>query len=124
MLAEPIRRWIDGALRWLGRCRARADELLTEKLGSALIKRWEHAAFATRIRQIGHGERHCAEPFAFVSGRGARVPGARDAAGTTKLEPGRHRRRPYRRRCQGHGGEALRVRFPCRRSPGLAGGYV
>ena len=46
---------------------------------------------------------------------------ARDAAGTTTLEPGRHRRRPHRRRRQGHRRQALRVRFPRRRSSGLAG---
>ena len=47
--------------------------------------------------------------------------GARDAAGTTRLESGRHGRRPHRRRRQGHRRQALRVRFPRRRSPGLAG---
>ena len=51
---------------------------------------------------------------------GARICRARDAAGTARLEPGRDRHGPHRRRRQGHRRQALRVRFPRRRSPRLA----
>ena len=31
---------------------------------TALTNRWEHAAFATRVREVGHGKRHRAQPVA------------------------------------------------------------
>ena len=53
-----------------------------------------------------------------------RICRARDAAGTARLEPGRHRGRSHRRRRQGDGSQALRIGFSCSRSPGLAAGHV
>ena len=35
---------------------------------ASLAKRWEHEDFATRVRQVGHGEWHCTQPVAFGLG--------------------------------------------------------
>jgi len=61
---------------------------------TALTNRCEHAAFATRVREVGHGERHRAQPVApGISARG-RLPGERVSSGTAGLEAGRQWRRP------------------------------
>ena len=79
--------------------------------------------FTTRVRQVGHGERHCSQCVAPGNRRGARICRARDAAGTAGLEPGRHWGRPHRRRRQGNRSQTLRVRLSCSRSPELAAGH-
>ena len=77
---------------------------------------------ATRVRQVGHGERHRAQPVAFgIGGRGPTFAARETLPGRTSWNPAANGRRPHRRRRQGHRRQALRLRFSRRRSPGLAG---
>src|ERR1700730_9923153 len=72
-------------------------QVLSPSLVTTLTKRGDNAAFATGVREVGHGEWYFAWPVAVGLSRGARFRNARDIAGATGRESCRQGRWSHRR---------------------------